>query len=186
MGEVARRLTARLGRSGQSLNSTCQDLRYDVIERPLFYINCLLLAFVVLSSALVITALAAPPPSVEAITVNATGGSDATTVSIPEAKPLSHYLNAFGKRGLFKSPGSGTVTATPTKTVPDGAETAAKLSLLGIVFDEEDPVAIIMAPGSESGGRYRVGEEIMGLKIDSVNKNSVTLTDGQQQFELKL
>lgn len=61
-----------------------------------------------------------------------------------------------------------------------GAAVASELSLDGIVWDEESPYAII------NDEIVKVGDEIAGNKVIDIKVDSVTLSDGSREYELKL
>jgi hypothetical protein len=61
-----------------------------------------------------------------------------------------------------------------------GARTSGNLVLHGILFDEERPSAII------NGMVVCVGDKISGCTVIQIERSSVTLDGGAEQYKLKL
>lgn len=57
---------------------------------------------------------------------------------------------------------------------------ASRLVLLGIVWDAQQPLAIV------NGRTVRVGEELDGYRIVEIAQDRVSVTDGTQTFQLLL
>ena len=64
--------------------------------------------------------------------------------------------------------------------IPAGQRESFGLSLKGIIWDEEEPFAII------NEKIVRKGDEIEGKKVIEIERDKVIMNDGKSNFELKL
>jgi len=114
-----------------------------------------------------------PSVTVVPIGLNA-GGSPQGTKNAPQ--DLFNKLDEESKSiELRRDP----FTLAPISTTPTSSDKEA-LSLTGIVWDKENPVAII------NGRIVKVGNTVSGNTVLAINPSNVILSDGNRTIELKL
>jgi len=105
--------------------------------------------------------------------------SEAPGLALGKRAPGAFLSQVASKRARGKS-AYATWDRNPFVLGERGAVVVSGLSLDGIVWDEKSPYAII------SDKIVGVGDEIAGNKVIDIKVDSVTLSDGTREYELKL
>lgn len=100
-----------------------------------------------------------------------------------EVRPFLHYLEAVRRRNIF-SPISLKETEEPVVDKKQLQELAQDLSLVGISWDNEKPLAMIEDKKANKTYFLREGETISKFKIDKILKDKVILRYEGQMIEL--
>ena len=118
---------------------------------------------------------------------------DSDTKSAPtsnnqqDIKSLSHYLEMFDKRELFKStyPVSGQSRTLPKSSEENNQRILERISLIGIISGDISE-AIIQVKSTGETHHYKIGDLIDGLFVKSIENSRVVLSDSVQEYLLTL
>jgi hypothetical protein len=126
--------------------------------------------------------VAAPLPDFDPPQVQLKTRTQQIAAVVPVSTPPPEAFAEIGARPMF-SPARKSIAAAAT------GETAAQppeVTLVGIIVDAQDRMAMLRTPGSPLASAFRVGATISGWQLSEIAPDRIVLSAGGARDEIRL
>jgi hypothetical protein len=162
------------------------------MSRPLPLLTVLLVGLSIAFGALIVKELSSAPPARTA--------RPQPAASVPAAAPASPAAPAapgaaaagaanyavIASRNLFSPTRTEAPPPPPAAAAPPPAPVLPKPNLFGVVLQDGTPVAYLEDPVTKRVARYRVGDNVAGGKVKTINADTVMLARPEGEVTVRL